>query len=280
MDAMSSHVPDTSLSWRWKTAALQTKRALAKTVKSVVRKAGYEISPYDGQRKRSYPADFTPGHISIVDTVRPYTMTPPERIYALIEAVGYIVRQKVPGAFVECGVWRGGSMMTAALALKDLNCSDRDLYLFDTFEGMPKPEAVDVDYDGNPAMATFAAQQTGEDTSLSCFADLADVRANMTKTRYASQRINFVKGKVEETIPAQAPETIAMLRLDTDWYASTRHELEHLYPRLSIGGVLIIDDYGAWQGARKATDEYLAAHGSSLLLNRIDFSARMAVKIA
>lgn len=280
MGTMSSNVPDASLSWRWKKAALQTKRVLARSVKRVIRKAGYEVVPYHPEPIRSYPPDFTPSHISIIDTVRPYTMTPPERIYALIEAVGYLVRQSIPGAFVECGVWRGGSMMTAALALNELTCSDRDLYLFDTFEGMPRPESVDVDYNGNPAMATFAVQQTGEDTSLSCFADLPDVRANMTKTRYDSQRICFIKGKVEETIPAQAPEKIAMLRLDTDWYASTRHELEHLYPRLSIGGVLIIDDYGHWQGARKATDEYLAAHGSYLLLSRIDHSARIAVKLA
>ena len=87
------------------------------------------------------------------------------------------------------------------------------------------------------------------------------------------ERIHFVEGKVEDTIPAHAPERIALLRLDTDWYESTRHELEHLYPRLSRGGVLIIDDYGHWQGARQAVDEYFGdAHAA--LLNRIDYTAR------
>ena len=91
--------------------------------------------------------------------------------------------------------------------------------------------------------------------------------------------MRFVPGRVEETIPEAAPERIAVLRLDTDWYESTRHELEHLFPRLAVGGVLIIDDYGHWQGARRAVDEYLAASGARLLLSRIDYTGRMAVKI-
>ena len=169
-------------------------------------------------------------------------------------------------------------MMTAALVLNEMGRSDRDLHLFDTFEGMPKPEAMDVDYDGNPAMATFLSQRSGDDTSWSCYATLPDVQQAMTSTGYDTERVHFIKGKVEQTIPDQAPDPIALLRLDTDWYASTRHELEHLYPRLAPGGILIIDDYGHWQGARKATDEYLAEHAPWLFLNRIDFSARIAQK--
>jgi hypothetical protein len=74
------------------------------------------------------------------------------------------------------------------------------------------------------------------------------------------------------------PEQIAVLRLDTDFYESTRHELRHLYPRLVHGGVLIIDDYGHWAGARKAVDEYIAEEGIRLLLNRIDYTGRIAIK--
>src|ERR1051325_10354963 len=87
-----------------------------------------------------------------------------------------------------------------------------------------------------------------------------------------------LEGTVEETIPAQAPERIALLRLDTDWYESTRHELVHLYPRLVPGGVLIIDDYGHWEGARKAVDEYIAQNNLRLFLNRIDYAGRLAIK--
>jgi hypothetical protein len=91
--------------------------------------------------------------------------------------------------------------------------------------------------------------------------------------------VRFVKGLVEDTLPSSAPESIALLRLDTDWYESTRHELIHLFPRLVSGGVLILDDYGHWQGARKALDEYFEEHGVKMLLNRIDYSARIGVKL-
>jgi O-methyltransferase len=100
----------------------------------------------------------------------------------------------------------------------------------------------------------------------------------MASTGYDKQKVHFHQGKVELTIPAAAPDQIALLRLDTDWYESTRHELEHLYPRLSPGGILIIDDYGHWSGARKATDEYIEKYAPSLFLARIDYTGRIAVK--
>ncbi len=102
--------------------------------------------------------------------------------------------------------------------------------------------------------------------------------ANLAATGYDAQRLHYVKGKVEDTIPSAAPEQIAILRLDTDWYASTRHELEHLYPRLARGGVLIIDDYGHWEGARRAVDEYFATQQVAILLNRLDQTGRIAIK--
>ena len=105
-----------------------------------------------------------------------------------------------------------------------------------------------------------------------------EVRRNLASTGYPSDRLHFIRGRVEDTIPASAPESIALLRLDTDWYESTRHELTHLYPRLVRGGVLIIDDYGHWQGARQATDEYFSVLGSPVLLHRIDYTGRIAVK--
>jgi hypothetical protein len=101
------------------------------------------------------------------------------------------------------------------------------------------------------------------------------VRFNIAKTQYPFERIVLVKGPVEKTRPDTVPESIALLRLDTDWYESTRHELTHLYPRLSSGGVLIVDDYGHWQGSRKAVDEFL---GGRLFLSRIDYTGRLAIK--
>ena len=127
-------------------------------------------------------------------------------------------------------------------------------------------------------MTEFVMEQRGEDSSADCYALLADVKAAMALTNYDPKCMHFVQGKVEDTIPEQAPQSIALLRLDTDWYESTRHELEHLFPRLSPGGILIIDDYGDWQGARKATDEFVAKHAPGLFLSRIDDTGRLAIK--
>jgi O-methyltransferase len=258
----------------------RARHALKRSLKQTARLVGYDIVKFhaDPIARRAHPQDFTPQHISILSEVAPYTLTSPERIFSLIEAVSHVARRNIPGAIVECGVWRGGSMMATALTLQSLNCADRELYLFDTFEGMPKPEDVDVHASGQAAMTEFIQEQRGEDSSAVCYASLDEVKSAMARTKYNPARIHFIRGKVEETIPAQAPESIALLRLDTDWYESTRHELEHLFPRLSPGGILIIDDYGDWQGARKATDEFIANHAPALFLSRIDDTGRLAVK--
>ncbi len=104
------------------------------------------------------------------------------------------------------------------------------------------------------------------------------VRETIDSAGYPSERVHFVRGQVEDTVPEQAPERIALLRLDTDWYESTRHELLHLYPRLASGGVLIVDDYGHWDGCRRAVDEYFSTEAEPVLLSRIDYTGRLAVK--
>jgi hypothetical protein len=110
------------------------------------------------------------------------------------------------------------------------------------------------------------------------YSPLDEVQANMRRTGLAPERFEFVRGRVEDTIPARLPERIALLRLDTDWYESTRHELIHLFPLLEPGGVLIVDDYGAWEGARRAVDEYFDETGTKILLSRIDETGRIGVK--
>ena len=156
---------------------------------------------------------------------------------------------------------------------------DRNLYLFDTFEGMPKPGGVDVSFNGTKAIQLFDEQKVTDDSSALCYASLEEVKDIVFSSGYDKTKIHFIKGKVEDTLPDNAPEVISLLRLDTDWYESTMCELVHLFPRLSPGGVIIIDDYGHWLGARQATDEYLAQNNVRLLLNRIDYSGRIGVKI-
>jgi hypothetical protein len=160
------------------------------------------------------PQDFDDQKRNVVERVLGQTMTSPERIGALVDAVRYIVRGNVPGAIVECGVWRGGSMMAVALTLLDLHAPTRDLYLFDTFAGMPPPTNVDVDAAGELAADRLAREAPG-DSWVWAIADLDAVRTNVSSTGYPSARVHYTVGKVEDTLPEHAPDRIALLRLDT-----------------------------------------------------------------
>lgn len=214
----------------------------------------------------------------ILSAVKPFTMAGALRTLSTIAAVEYVVRHRVGGAIVECGVWRGGQMMAAAMALKHLG-AERDIYLFDTFAGMTKPDERDRDHEGAAAAPVYDASIQRPVGDRWCEAGIEDVRRNLAMTGYPMSRFHLMQGDVESTIPGSAPETIAYLRLDTDWYASTAHEFEHLYPRVSRLGVVTVDDYGHWQGARQATDEYLERHGIPALMHRIDYSARQFIKV-
>ncbi|MFM7357917.1 MAG: TylF/MycF/NovP-related O-methyltransferase [Sediminibacterium sp.] len=227
-----------------------------------------------------YPPDFDSFHIDIIEQVRPFTMTSPERLYGLIEAVRYLESNEVAGNFVECGVWKGGSMMAVALTLKKLGSTNRQLYLYDTYEGMTAPTAADLSYQGEGA-AELLQKESGqkEDSVIWAYSSLEQVRENVLSTGYPESHIHFIQGDVLQTIPDKVPDSIALLRLDTDWYESTRHEMIHLYPLLVSHGVLIIDDYGFWRGSRQAVDEYIAEHRPGLLLNRMDDTGRVAIKI-
>lgn len=226
-----------------------------------------------------YAAGYSAEELDIFQKVRGFTATSTERLSGLVSAVDYVAQNSIPGAIVECGVWRGGSMMAAALTLLRRGDTRRDLYLFDTFEGMSPPTDADVMFDGQRAEDILKEKPPAEGFgNYWCVAGLEDVKRNVQSTGYPQEKLHFVKGKVEDTIPAQAPAEIALLRLDTDWYESTAHELKHLYPRLARNGVLIIDDYGHWLGARKAVDEYFAQQTFRPLLNRLDYTGRLAIK--
>lgn len=243
-------------------------------LKSMVQRAlntcGYRI-------ERLHPLDYSPGLISVIQRVAPYTMTSAARIADTCAAVEYVVENAIPGDVVECGVWRGGSMMAIALTLQRLGVRDRDLYLFDTFTGMPQPTDADVARGGLRARDEWTRTARGR-SSIWAYASAKDVEKALASTGYDRGHIHLVKGLVEETVPDQAPAHISLLRLDTDWYESTKHELVYLFPRLMPGGVLILDDYGYWEGARKATDEYVQDNGIRIMLHRSDASGRIGIK--
>ena len=163
--------------------------------------------------------------------------------------------------------------MMAALMLQRLGEQNRHIWLYDTYAGMSEPS----EQDGVDARRRWSEARTGDHTDW-CYAPLADVRRNLLTTGISPDLLRCVQGRVEDTIPGEAPERISILRLDTDFYESTRHELEHLYPRLVDRGVLILDDYGHWGGARQAVDEYFSSTRARPLLARLDYTGRVGVK--
>lgn len=220
-----------------------------------------------------------PEDAALLARCAPYTLVGPARLQAVLDAVRYCVRAGIPGAFAECGVWRGGSVLAVLLALSELGVEDRDVHLFDTFTGMTEPTEADVSaIDGAALPAWREAEAAGERAWEWTAVGAEAVRRTLLATGYPPARLHLVEGPVEETLPARAPERLAFLRLDTDWYESTRHELRHLYPRLAPGGVLIVDDYGHWDGARRAVEEYFEREAPPVLLARTDYTGRMAVK--
>jgi hypothetical protein len=223
------------------------------------------------------PPDIDEDAAAIISMARPYTMTNVEKLYAAITAARYVTRYEIPGAVVECGVWRGGSIHAIARAFDAEGAHERDLYLFDTYEGMTVPGPRDRRRDGRTAADLLASY--GKTSRVWAYASLEDVQEGFRDVPYPEEKLHFIKGPVEQTIPGQAPERIAVLRLDTDWYESTAHELAHLYGRLTPGGVLLLDDYGWWQGSREAVDEFLASSGACLYLARTG-SGRVAIKPA
>lgn len=222
------------------------------------------------------PTDVSPEMLGILKAARPYTLTTMHRLASTQDAIRYVVKAGIPGDIVECGVWRGGNMAVAASTLHFLGDTSRALLLYDTYEGMTKPTDKDTDYSGGFAADYMAGQAKG--TGVWCEASIEDVAEVMRRTKYPSEKVSLIKGPVEQTIPTSVPAQIAVLRLDTDWYESTLHELNHLYPLLVPGGVLIIDDYGHWQGARRAVDEYFETHRISGLMTRVDYTCRMMLK--
>lgn len=228
-----------------------------------------------------HPVEFNEEDQKIITTIldKELSMCSVSGLYATALACKYVLENEIEGGFIECGVWRGGNSLLAADIFHRANQSRR-VDLFDTFLGMSEPTEDDVSLSSSePAIRKFEAHQSdGKNTW--CYASLEDVRRNFQNAELLSDAVSFVKGDVCMTLKDEAnlPDKIAVLRLDTDWYESTKTELEVLYPRLSPGGVLIIDDYGHWAGAKKATDEYFKQHDNRPFLQLVDSTRRMGVK--
>jgi hypothetical protein len=239
--------------------------------------AGYRLSRID--EEEAFPTELSADDRSIIDHVRQagLSMVSRERLFTTAMACHHVCSRGILGAFVEVGVWRGGNSIVAADVFRR-RAATREVWLYDTYAGMTQPSGDDVDFAGRRAKDEFERQQREQHNEW-CFASIEDVRGNFGRLGLLSEAVRFVKGDVLQTLhqEEQLPSAISVLRLDTDWYESTRHELEVLYPRLSPGGVLILDDYGHWGGARKAVDEYFSVHPRPFL-QYTDYSGRAGIK--
>tara|TARA_Y100000996_G_scaffold307319_1_gene244092 strand:- start:366 stop:1145 length:780 start_codon:yes stop_codon:yes gene_type:complete len=219
--------------------------------------------------------------INLLNSSAKYSMTSLARRWALINSIKYIKNRKIEGDFVECGVWKGGNL----IIFNNLNNKyelKKKIYGYDTFTGMSEPTIYDDNFLNVNAKKEWERNKQENDINLSfnCYSSINEVKNNIkdSSSKNSLANINFIQGKVEDTllIKENLPDKISILRLDTDWYESTKIELEILYPKLSNGGVLIIDDYGQWKGSRKAVDEYF--QNQSVVMHYIDFSCRMIFK--
>lgn len=241
-------------------------------IRAVLRSLNLELRRLGSSSDSQFavPSEADSEDIRIFNYVRDrgLTMVSPARLWSTILACHYVCKSQVPGDFVECGVWRGGNAIAAANVFQRYG-QDRKVYLFDTFEGMSLPSALDVNLmTGETAVDEYKSRMD-ESHDGWCLASLDEVISNFKDAQVPMDLVHLIKGKVEDTLNERSslPETVSILRLDTDWYESTRHELVCFFPRLSVGGVLIVDDYGYWAGSKKATDEYLStAHGGSFLV--------------
>jgi O-methyltransferase len=215
------------------------------------------------------------------ELVKSYTGISKHRAFALMQAIRYIIENKIPGDFIEFGVAKGGSAMLMALTLKSLGVEDRDIYLYDLFGERPHYSEWDVEIQSGKSVGDYydlvdqgdkQAQRNWE------FYSAEEVIGNLRTTGYIESRMHLIKGDVCDTLTRSSHQQVALMRLDTDFYHSTKHELQTLYPKLVDRGVVVIDDYGHWQGARKATEEFLNGLPIRPLLFYIDSTARQFIK--
>jgi O-methyltransferase len=211
----------------------------------------------------------------LLERVQPISKQSPERMNALIAALQNLDGRNIAGDIVECGVWRGATAIISRII-----SPDRKVWMYDTFDGMTAPERIDVSHLGRSALLSY--QWKIDNGGKWAKATLTEVMGNLA-TFGISDGVVPVIGDVSTTLlDFELPFRIALLRLDTDFYRSTLIELQMLYPRLARGGILIIDDYGHWLGARQAVNEYFGFepvdiwHWSRFV--KIDSTAVMLVK--
>jgi hypothetical protein len=254
---------------------------MKKLIKKIIKIFGYEIiSNNDWLRKNeNYIAEISKKESTILNNIKDYTMTSIPSQWSLIQSINHVIRNNVEGSFVECGIFRGGNIILMSKLLEEHGI-EKNIFAYDTFEGMPLPGIDDLDLRGNSSIDKFLELKNSEkEGSQWCYCNIQDVKNNIKKFNINYlKNINFIKGKVEKTLLdiKNLPKKISLLRLDTDFYSSTKIELNILFPLLEKNGILIVDDYGHFMGAKKAVDEYF--YEKKLWFHRVDYSTRLLIK--
>ncbi len=248
-------------------------------IKKIINSAGFEI-----KRKSSrgtYPVELNDKDIQIIDYImsKNITMIGLPRLIANVMSAKYVIKNKLEGDFLECGVWRGGSTLAVKMIFEEYHW-DAKVWLFDTFKGMTKPNKFDNLHNGENAKIHYDKFDKG-DYNAWCYASVEDVKQVFMEAKVNMNQCEFIKGDVMKTLPQHIDKIkhLSLLRLDTDWYESTKIEIEMLYPKLVSKGILIIDDFGFWEGARKAIEEYFDQQNHYPYLHHIDHSGRICLKI-
>ena len=248
-------------------------------IKRLITKFNFKIEHKNSWYKRNehFIAEIDENELNIIKKISNYSMSTPANHWAIIQSIKHIFKNNIEGDFVECGVWKGGNLILFKIISENLNMNNQ-IYAFDTFEGMPNANEFDKDYNDELARDLMLKNEKNPNiNNIHCYSTYEEVVNNVSK--YTDIRnIKFIKGKVEDTLleNKNLPRKISILRLDTDWYESTKIELEILFPKLSNGGILIIDDYGQWKGSRKAVDEFF--FNKNVVMNYVDFSCRVIIK--
>jgi O-methyltransferase len=249
---------------------------IAKTINSISKRFGYRLIKI--QKNKNWTEDFvgiSQFEKKTLETCSNFSMTGFDRMFFLIKAIKQILINNVEGDFVECGVWKGGNLILFQKLIEKFNIKSKKIFAYDTFEGMTIPG--DSDFSINNEKATNMMKNfKKKNNNFKC--ELDDVKYNYYKHTKKNNNLVLIKGNVEKTlkIKKNLPKKISILRLDTDWYKSTKIELETLFPLLSKNGILIIDDYGYWKGSRKAVDDYFKKKLVNLF--KIDFTSRYLFK--
>jgi hypothetical protein len=258
------------------------KNKFAKLINSLSKKFGYRLIKI---QKKNWHDDFvgiSKFEKKSLEVASKYSMTGFERMFFLVKALKQIKIDNIEGDFVECGVWRGGNLILFQKIIEELKLKNRKIFAYDTFFGMNQPGHFDLNIKNEKAKIILnSLEKKRVDPNKNIIlakCDLDEVKKNFHTNTKKNDNLICIKGEVEKTlkIKKNLPKKISLLRLDTDWYQSTKIELEVLFPLLSKNGILVIDDYGYWKGSKKAVDEYFKNKKNNLF--KVDFTARYLFK--